>query len=96
MDIYLDTSHLQKWQQETLPESDIRKLNNLRNSGNHTFVLSLAHISDITNRDDKRKAIAVARFLDQLSKKWLKNPVDLEREEIINAIKYFKKKRAID
>jgi hypothetical protein len=91
MDIYLDTSHLQKWQQETLPASDILALNKLRDSGKNTFVLSLAHIYDITDREDEEKAIAIARFLDQLPRKWLRNAVDLKREEMKNAINCFGK-----
>lgn len=91
MDIYLDTSHFQKWQQSTLPSEDIIALNTLRDSGNHTFILSIAHIFDITDREDGDKAIAVARFLDQLPRKWLRNSVDLKREELKNAISCFGK-----
>lgn len=91
MDIYLDTSHLQKWQQGTLPPQDIAQLDTLKDSGNHTFVLSLAHIYDIIDREDASNAIAVARFLDLLPRKWLRNAVDLKREELKNAITCFNK-----
>jgi hypothetical protein len=90
MKIYLDTSHLQKWQQETLSKEDISILNTLRDSRKSTFVLSIVHIFDISDREDNINAINIAKFLDQLPRKWLRNPVDLKREEIKDAVKRFK------
>lgn len=89
MNIYLDTSHLQKWQQKTLSVKELSILNNLKNSGQHSFVLSLAHIFDITDREDKQKAIEIAQFLDSLPKIWLRNAVDLKREEIKTALRCY-------
>lgn len=83
------TSHLQKWQQKTLSVKELSILNNLKNSGQHSFVLSLAHIFDITDREDKQKVIEIAQFLDSLPKIWLRNAVDLKREEIKTALRCY-------
>ncbi|OEH46217.1 hypothetical protein lpari_02555 [Legionella parisiensis] len=91
MDIYLDTSHLQKWQQGTLSNDDLNTLNKLKSSGKHSFVISPVHIFDITERTDTNKAIEIGQFIDHLPKKWLRNSVDLKRVEIKDALKNFKK-----
>ncbi len=93
MEIYLDTSHLQKWHKETLHANEIAILDQLKDSGNHTFILSITHIFDITDREDIHSAIKMGKFLDQLPIKWLRNAADLKREEIKNALKCFKHRK---
>ncbi len=90
MDIYLDTSHLQKWQQRTLLSKDLLILDRLKNTRDNSFVISLAHIFDITDGKDTKKAISVAEFLDTLPIKWLRNAEDLKREELRNAMNCFR------
>jgi hypothetical protein len=90
MNIYLDTSHLQKWQQGTLSQPEILILNKLKDSQSHKFVISLTHIFDIIDREDQERLLELAKFLDQLPIIWLRNAVELKRREIKNAIGYFK------
>jgi hypothetical protein len=94
MDIYLDTSHLQKWQRKTLSIKDVKKLDSLKKTQHTHFIISLAHIYDIIDREDKIKAIELARFLDDLPIKWLRNAVDLKREEVKNALKCYEMQQA--
>jgi hypothetical protein len=89
--IYLDTSHLQKWQQGTLSPSEISILDKLKASSSHKFVISLNHIFDITDRENPPRVLELAKFLDQLPLVWLRNPVDLKQQEIKNSINYLKK-----
>jgi len=86
--IYLDTSHLQKWQQGTLTSHEISLLNGLKDSGKCEFVLSIAHINDITDQKDTNRICEMGKFIDQLPKKWLS--VDIEKKEMENAIEYYR------
>lgn len=90
MKIYLDTSHLQKWQQLKLPSTELLKLNKLRDLDKNQFVLSLSHIIDICKREDEDKIMELAKFLDQLPKIWIPNIDILRYVEIKNAINNFK------
>jgi hypothetical protein len=86
--IYLDTSHLQKWQQGTLTSHEINLLNKLQNSGNYEFVISIAHIIDITDQKDSSRICDMGNFIDQLPKKWLCD--SLEEKEIKSAIRLYR------
>lgn len=90
MDVYLDTSHLQKWCQRTLEDVELVFLDGLRENEEYTFVLSNVHIAEVTARLHHDAALDTGRFLDTLRHKWLRLSNDIFSLEIGEAFEAFK------
>jgi len=90
MNIYLDTSHFQKWQQRKLSPHELSILDSLVSSETNKFIISIVHIFEIVEREDWQRAIELSKFLDKLPIRWCCSPVDLERKELKYAINKFK------
>lgn len=89
--VYLDTSHLLKWQNGTLNKEVLNKLSMLISSKDHLFVISDIHIKEITLRTDRVQLMDILNFLNKLpSIPCVELAVKIFELEIIQAYKKFK------
>lgn len=81
MRFYLDTCHIQ-----SLVTSNEPKIVKFRETflGKNTLILSLFNIEEILNRTDKNSIIEIANFFKNINIRYLKNPIDLAKEEILS------------
>ena len=91
MDVYLDTSHFQKWHQSTLGNQEVEFLESLRADECCTFVLSSRHIDEIAIRLDHGAACDLGAFLDSLRHKWLRLSDHIFLYEVRLAFEAFQK-----
>lgn len=92
--IYLDTSHLQKWQQEKLESHELNILDEMSNSDEYIFVLSRSHLIDISGRDDNENIIKLAKHIDRLKTTWF-SPEKTLHQEFKSAIKSYSSKTTV-
>ena len=87
--IYLDTSHLLKWENKTLRKNEIEILNAVAADSNCKFVISDIHIVEISNKSDRKQLAEDYNFICQLPFKVLLTVFDIYKNEVICAYKKF-------
>jgi hypothetical protein len=93
--IYLDTSQLLKWQNRTLDEASLERLDRISSSDGYNFVISDIHGVEISNKSERNQIIDDFKFIGGLRCIELLSAFDLFEYEVLHALDKFNGKEGI-